>query len=63
MCLMPPDHITAGAYNWNIDKCLVRHMVWLRKIKLYLNVSSKYCHITTNTEVRIQKITVKDLGF
>ena len=26
---MSPDHITAGAYNQNIDKWLARHMVWL----------------------------------
>jgi len=30
---MSPDHITAGAYNWNIDKRLARNMVWLRETK------------------------------
>ena len=28
---MSPDHITAGAYNRNIDKRLARNMVWLRE--------------------------------
>ena len=28
---MSPDNITAGTYNWNIDKHLVCHMVWLHK--------------------------------
>jgi len=33
---MSPDHITAGAYNRNIDKRLARNMVWLREIKFSL---------------------------
>ena len=28
---MSPDHITAGAYNRDIDKRLTRKLVWLRK--------------------------------
>ena len=30
---MSPDHITAGAYDQNIDKCLAHHMVWLHKTR------------------------------
>ena len=28
---MSLDHISAGIYNRNINKCLARHMVWLHK--------------------------------
>ena len=28
---MSPDHITAGAYNRDIDKRLTRKLVWLRE--------------------------------
>jgi len=33
---MSPDHLTAGAYNRNIDKHLARNMVWLRET-IYTN--------------------------
>ena len=37
-----PDHITAGAYNRNIDKRLARKLVWLRETTITHDQSITY---------------------
>ena len=40
---MSPDHITADAYYWNIDKQLAHKFVWLRKTTSRHDI--KFIHI------------------
>ena len=42
---MSPDHISAGAYNRNIDKRLVQKLVWPRETSIVLQNESSCSHL------------------
>ena len=41
--LSSPDHITAGAYNRNIDKRLARNLVWPRETSRPVGATPSLC--------------------
>ena len=45
---MSPDHITASAYNRNIDKRLARILVWLRETIKLAGVNYIYNDLLAN---------------